>query len=328
MASLNEVMASAPSDDLEGEESREQKQPIPHILVLLGNNAQAMAEHLSSLTRHFDMCVTAVRSTEGGSALARRRAAEISTSQLSDPVSISGVIADPTDLEPMSAEERAEVISVVLQDAPEVDEVVAELQSAAEGMEGEFTSLTERVEAVKAAHEATVQAFHVLKDLGLRLNSYVAAEGEFLERWTGELSAVQEKLAEMDELRRFYDGYAAAYDSLILEADRRRLVEEKVRSVWRKAREVVDRIVEADQREREAFMEEIGEWLPTDLWVGMEKGLRRWEVRALDEIGGSVGGKDGEDELGSATLQHRAPALSRSVVNAAMQRLSQAGEPG
>jgi autophagy-related protein 17 len=330
LGQLNEVMASAPGEGDE-EDDENSRKSIPELMGAMKENSQSMAEQLSSLTRHFDMCVTAVRSTEGGSALARRRAAEMSISRLADPqgsaepISISGVIADPTDLEPMSAEERVEVVNVVLQDAPEVEEVVADLANALEGMEADFASLSEKLSTVRAAHDATVTAFQVLKDLGGRLSSYVAAEAEFLERWDAERAVVQDKLAEMDELRRFYDGYAAAYDSLILEADRRRLVEDKVQSVWAKAQENVDRIIEGDKRERETFMEEIGEWLPTDLWTGMGKDIRRWEVTAADDRGEDDTRRI-EDDTGDVGKRHKVPALSRSVVNAARERLGRATE--
>ena len=92
------------------------------------------------------------------------------------------------------------------------------------------------------------------------------------------------KLEEMDELRRFYEGYASAYDSLTLEVERRRSAEEKVQAIWRKAKESVDKIIEADRKERDHFRQEIGEFLPTDLWVGMNGPLRRWEVVPVDDV--------------------------------------------
>ena len=51
------------------------------------NNSHAMAELLTSLSKHFDLCVTAVRTTEGGTALARMKAAEVTQSQTGDDVS-------------------------------------------------------------------------------------------------------------------------------------------------------------------------------------------------------------------------------------------------
>ena len=244
-----------------------------------------MAEHLSALTKHFDMCVTAVRTTEGGAALARRRAAEVTEG--GDPVSISGVIAEQdaspdADLE-ISPQDRAAVVQVVVQDAPEVDEVVAEIQAVLQQMESDFGALKEQTDQIRAAYVTTVAAFYVLEEIGARLQSYVDAEAEFAQRWEDEKAAVLDKLQEMDELRRFYERYASAYDSLLLEVERRRTVQDKIANTWRKAKEAVDRLSEGDRKEREHFRQEIGEFLPTDLWVGMTGPIRRWEVVAVDE---------------------------------------------
>lgn len=81
-------------------------------------------------------------------------------------------------------------------------------------------------------------------------------------------------------MRDFYEGYASAYSSLLLEAERRKGVEEKIAGAWRKAAEVVRKVVEVDERAREAFREDVGEFLPTDLWEGLRDGgrVKRWEV--------------------------------------------------
>jgi autophagy-related protein 17 len=258
-----------------------------------------MAEHLTSLTRHFDMCVTAVRTTEGGAALALRKAAEVTSSQHGDQVSISGVMGNPHGgqddgsrrvEEPMSAEERADVVSVVVADAPEVDDVVADLEAALQAMEADFAALRAQTDRIRAVYGGAVAAFAALEEVGLRLGGYVAAEAEFVARWEDEREVIFRKLEEMDELRRFYDGYAGAYDSLLLEVERRRGVEDKILGLLRKAREGVEKIVEADRREREVFREEVGEFLPTDLWVGMNRPLGRWEVVAV--------GEDAEEDTG------------------------------
>jgi autophagy-related protein 17 len=266
-----------------------------------------MAEHLTSLTRHFDMCVTAVRATEGGAALALRKAAEVTQSGSNhggnDQVSISGVMGRPSDSQtsssaagveqPMTPEERAEVIAVVVQDAPEVDEVVAELEAALQQMEGDFAALAGQTDRIRRAYTTSVSAFAALEDVGAHLRGYVAAEAEFVQRWEDEKEVIFLKLEEIDGLRQFYEGYINAYDSLLLEAERRRAVEDKIRGILRKARESVEKIVEADRRERDAFMGEIGEFLPTDLWPGMNRPVGKWEIVPVGE---------GEEEDGASSV--------------------------
>lgn len=276
-----------------------------------------MAEHLTSLTRHFDLCVTAVRITEGGAALARRKAAEDTTS--ADPVSISGVIAEQeSNVSELEPEEKAELVQVVMQDAPEVDEVVADLNAEMQQMEMDFSQLKEQTDQTRSAYLAAMQAFQVLEEIGSRLSGYIAAETDFLERWEAEKQSIFARLEEMETLRDFYDGYGNAYDSLILEVERRRAVEEKIQGIWRKAKEQVDKLVESDWKDRETFRAEVGDYIPTDLWVGMSGPLRRWEVVRAGEGEGS--GQASEEEM-PRQEDGSAVELSREVVDAARDRV-------
>lgn len=259
---------------------------MPQLLSQLSDLSHSMAQHLSSLTQHFDMCVTAVRSTEGGVALARRRAAE-TTEDSGDPVSISGVITEQesrmAELEPMDPHERAEIIQVVLEDSPQVEEVVSDIQNVLQRMEDVFGALKDQADTIRAEHVSTVNAFALLEDIGAKLPSYVGAEDEFVQRWEGEKETIFEKMDEMERLKEFYEGYLTSYDRLREEADRRRVVEDKIANTWRKAKEIVDDLLRADQAKRELFRQEDGEFLPTDLWPGMNDPPKRWEVVPVEE---------------------------------------------
>jgi autophagy-related protein 17 len=334
--------SASPTSSKSPTDSTTQQPPNPPILDLLAsltNRSHSMAEHLASLTHHFDMCVTAVRITDGGTALARRKAAEDSGAG-GDAVSISGVIAEQeTNVVDLDPEEKAEIVHVVMQDAPEVDEVVADLNAEMQQMDVEFGQLKDQSDHTRAAYGTITQAIHVLEEIGSRLPGYVAAETEFSERWEAEKQGISARLDEMERLREFYEGYASAYDSLILEVERRRAVEEKIRAVWRKAKEQADKLVESDWRDREAFRSEVGDYLPTDLWVGMSGPLRRWEVvRAGEErrpgfppSGQEEGGGDPAPPLGDeagwggATMPRQdegsAVSLSREVIDAARERI-------
>jgi autophagy-related protein 17 len=79
-------------------------------------------------------------------------------------------------------------------------------------------------------------------------------------------------------MRDFYEGYASAYDSLILEVARRRAVDERVRNIWAKARDSVDKILDQDRTARDTFRHDVGDFLPTDLWAGVQGPARRWQV--------------------------------------------------
>ncbi|KAK4223049.1 autophagy-related protein 17 [Podospora fimiseda] len=291
LRTLEKILKSTTSNSPSAASSSELPyKPMPHLLAILTNHSHDMAQHLQSLNKHFDMCVTAVRSTQGGAALARRRAADI-TQDDGHPLSISNDITEQEshltggDFEPlMDPQERAEVVQVVVQDASEVDEVVTELHAVLQQMEIAFSSLKEQADILRAQYVSTVNGFQVLEDIGGKLQSYIEAEDEFVDRWETERQTIFETMARMDEAKETYEGYSAAYHTLLMELERRKSVEEKIQSTLRKAKQTVDGILEVDRKEREHFTQEIGDYLPADLWVGMNEGLPRWEfVAVLDE---------------------------------------------
>jgi len=264
----------------------------------MDEQSSTMAHLLTSLTKHFDMCVTAIRTTEGAAALARRKAAEVTQSQGSDGVSISGVIAEQeshmSDLEPKTAEDRAEMLKVVIQDAGEVDDVVQEIQESLAAIEQQHDALQQQADDISRTYLGMLAAYAALGDIGDRLADYLAAEEDFRTRWELEKEVVFGRLHEMKEMRDFYEGYASAYGSLVLEVERRRAVEKQVETHWRKAQESVDRLLEADRTARDAFRAEVGEFLPTDLWAGMQAPVTRWKAVRLEE-----GSGEGDEAGGS-----------------------------
>ncbi|KAI0129060.1 autophagy-related protein 17 [Xylariales sp. AK1849] len=309
---LNKTISSAPCPP--SPSASDAHQPVIHLLASMMEGSHEMAELLASLTKHFDLCVTAVRTTEGGVALARRKAAEASQSQgVNDNVSISGVIAEQeshmADIDPISPEDRVQMLQVVVQDASEVIDVVQDITGRLHNMQDEFAHLNEQTNQVKAGYLTTLAAFRVLEDIGTRLQSYIAAETEFRERWVEEQETIRERMAEMEELRLFYENYASSYDRLLLEVSRRRAQEERVLGIWRKAKENVDKIIESDRKQRETFRHEVAEYIPTDLWPGMDDGMRRWDVAPLRDYAGN--------DKGSGST----PALDKSIVQAAASRL-------
>ncbi|KAK4150467.1 autophagy-related protein 17 [Chaetomidium leptoderma] len=297
---LNKTLTAAPSPD--SPSSSSDCQPIPHLLSSLSENSHILARFLTDLNTHFDECVKAVRATEGGAALARRRAAEATDD--GEPVSISGFITEQEshspDLEPMDPQELAHLVRMVIKDAAEADVVVGEIQKGLVVMERDFGMLKEQADRIRGVWMATLAAAQVLEDIESRLHSYVAAEHEFLQRRADEKDIISRKLEEMDGLRKFYEGYARAYSSLLLEVERRRAVEDKMQNTLRKAKENLDNLAEADRKQREHFRQEVGEFLPTDLWVGMNSPLRRWELVPVKEGAGAK--SEAREEASTPTL--------------------------
>ncbi|KAI2642728.1 kinase activator [Xylaria nigripes] len=280
LRNLKAIVSSAPLPLSPSTSSSEPS--LLHLLSAMIENSHTMAELLTSLTKHFDLCITAVRTTEGAPALARIKAAEATQSQEGDIVSISGVIPDQEshmpDLEPLSPEERAQMLQVLVQDSSEVEDVVLELNERLQAVEADFASLTEQTNQIKLSYHTTLDAFRTLEDIGTRLQSYMAAESEFRDRWVEEQETIQDKMSEMEELRSFYEKYAGTYDHLILEVERRKAVEDKILSIWKKAKDSVEKIIEADRKERDLFRQEVADHLPTDLWPSMDDPMPRWDI--------------------------------------------------
>ncbi|TLD19671.1 hypothetical protein PspLS_09647 [Pyricularia sp. CBS 133598] len=286
--------------------------PMADLVRTLTNHSHAMAENLSSLTRHFDLCVTAVRASEGGAALALRKAAEDGPST----ISISGVIrgdgtdADDQEFKTMTARERDEMFRVVMQDATEVGEVVRDINAGLEEMQALGALVEQQAAHVRTAHECTLDAFRRLEEVEARLGSYVAAEREYVDRCEVEKDAIHERLAQAEDLVVFYEGYAGAYDGLVLEYERRRNVEDKIRSLWRKAAAAVEKLEEQDAAARDSMRKDVGDYIPGDLWVGMDDPVRRWKVVAVDEAEGD------SEEIGGSSVR-----LKNGTVEAARERV-------
>ncbi|KAI0526410.1 kinase activator [Xylaria bambusicola] len=303
LRSLRAIISSAPLPTSPSASSS--GPPLLHLVTTMVDHSHAMAELLTSLTKHFDLCVTAVRTTEGGPALARIKAAEVTQSQGGDDVSISGVITDQEshahDLEPLSPEDRAQMLEVLVQDSSEVEDVVQELNERLQAVEAEYTNLDERTTQIKRGYFSTLDAFHTLEEIGTRIQSYISAENEFRDRWVEEQETIHAKMEDMEELRVFYEKYAGTYDHLILEFERRKGVEEKIQGIWRRAKESVEKLIDADNRQRDLFRQEVADHLPTDLWPGMDEPITRWDV-----ISSTSGGLDCQGSGGTPTIERSA----------------------
>ncbi|KAJ2990294.1 hypothetical protein NUW58_g3022 [Xylaria curta] len=310
LRNLKSIISSAPSPASPSVSSS--GPPLLRLLSSMIANSHAMAELLTSLTKHFDLCVTAVRTTEGGPALARIKAAEATQSQEGDDVSISGVISDQEshmhDLKPLSPEDRAQMLDVLVQDSSEVEDVVQELNERLQSVEADFSNLEEQTAQVKLSYLATLDAFRTLEDIGTRIQSYMSAENEFRDRWVEEQETIRDKIDEMEELRVFYEKYAGTYDQLILEVERRKIVEEKILGIWKNAKDSVEKMIDADRRHRDIFRQEVADHLPTDLWPGMDDPIFRWDVVPSTDNRSDYRGPGGT------------PTLEKSVIEAAKRR--------
>jgi autophagy-related protein 17 len=262
--------------------------PIPHVLQSLEENAAEMASLLDSLVSHFDLCVNAIKHTEGGFAAVKQAA---TNNQLPEGVTVSGVIQEPGNdsgmLEPLSEEDRRQMLTVLSSDAAEVEDVVLELHQRLSSMEEQFEQIQDHVTNLTASYNSTITAFTLLESIGSRLPNYIASSQDFLLRWQDSKAQISEQMEELESMRVFYEGYISSYQGLIEEVTRRKTAEEKMKAVLRKAMEQVKKMHDADSKEREAFRRDVGDFLPSDLWPGLVADAPRWEVSIVDDEAGA-----------------------------------------
>jgi len=277
--------------------------PIPESLNALETHAQEMASLLDSLVSHFDLCVNAIRRTEGGFAAVRKAASSLPPG--AEPVSVSGVMnveSQNLNEEPLSEEERAEMLQVLENDAAQVDDVVAELREHLNEMETKHEAILEHVSALTAEYSSTTAAFAILENISAHLPGYIISSSDFRLHWEETKQQIRDQLEDLEGMRVFYENYHASYDALIMEVHRRKKSEDKVKAIIRKAMEQIEEESALDTRERIAFKGDVGDFIPQDLWTGVGANVPRWEFVQ----------RDGE---GNET-----PKLDRTIVEAARSR--------
>ena len=281
----------------------EKRSPIPDILHNMEDRAKEMADNLESLVKHFDLCVTAIRHTEGGGDAAQRIAGD-----LPEGVDIPQEASDAPP-EPISEEERIEMMEILQKDAGQVEDVVLEIADHIAEMETQRELVTAYMDQLAEQHTNTMSAFKMLEDIGLRLPRYVTQNQVFLMRWEDEKIKISEQMAELDGLREFYDGFLRAYDNLLIEIGRRKALESKMEKVVQEAMAKIEKIYEDDAEEREAFKQEQGDFLPFDIWPGLMTGPLQYKISPIDGAAGRV------------------PDISKSVLQQAIRRVSGNGIP-
>ena len=253
--------------------------PIPHILHRMEERAQEMADNLESLVKHFDVCVTAIKHTEGGGAAARKV-----TSDLPEDMDL-GLDKSDMSLEPMSEEEKQDMLAILEKDASEVEEVVMEIRDRSTEMEADYERVSEHSDRLSDELARNNTAFKMLEEVGNKLPSYITQSHIFLLRWDEEKAKIEDRMTELDSVCHFYVGFLSAYDNLIIEVGRRKAMEVKMAKVAQDALSKIEALRSEDVAEREAFRLEQGDFLPVDIWPGLMEAPTRY-VLARDEGGG------------------------------------------
>ncbi|KAJ5195434.1 uncharacterized protein N7498_008872 [Penicillium cinerascens] len=265
---------------------------MPGMLQSLETHAQEMASLLESLVRHFDLCVTAVKHTEGGGAAARSitgdMPAEVQTSGDGMPNFGDEINANlNAPLDPMSDQEYEEMVNVLTKDALEAEDVVMEIQDRISEMESVYEQVGIHRDALLSISNATLQVHRHLSTLAsTRLPRYISQAHNFTQVWSEENDRINSGLTELSDLHSLYEGFLNAYDSLILEVARRAHVRARVEKVLRDTKHKLTQLHDEDVAAREAFRVEQGDFLPSDIWPGI--GRAPMQVEFLRVSGGQL----------------------------------------
>ena len=272
--------------------------PVPNILQGMEEHAQEMADNLESLVKHFDICVTAIKHTEGGGAAAQQIAKDLPNGVARDLTTVD------MPLEPMSEEERTEMLEILEKDANEVEEVVLDIRDRSAEMERNFERVESYTDHLEELHDEKTAAISLMEAICERLPNYITQSHVFLLRWDEEKAKIADHMEELESLREFYGGFLTAYDNLIIEIGRRKTTEMRMKKVVQDSVAKMNKLYEEDLAERDAFRHEQGDFLPVDIWPGLMMPPQRFKMCQEDQGVKSV------------------PDLSASVIQRSIRRVT------
>ena len=276
-----------------GSDKVRSRDPLVEILHEMEDHAREMAVNLESLVKHFDLCVTAVKHTEGGGDAAMKIAGEMP----------EGVDIDQPPPEPMNEEQLADMLKVLEIDANQVEDVVMEIQSHHADMQALYGRVEAHSDQLTENHASMRKAFSMLDDIGRKLPGYITQSQVFLIRWDEDKTKIGDQLEGLESGREVYYGFLRAYDRLLVEVGRRKAVELEMEKIVQAAKARLHKLSEDEAEDRRAFKEEHGYFLPSDLWTGFEARPLHFEVLPVND------------------QTARIPHLSASVIRRAIQRV-------
>ncbi|KAF7193553.1 Autophagy-related protein [Pseudocercospora fuligena] len=256
---------------------------IPDLFHGMEEHATEMASLLENLVNHYDLSVTALRHTEGGgeaAKLAVQQAAELSTKDVAKP---EESLYGQTVAEPISDEERHDMLAVLEKDAQEVEDVVVEIRDRATELEGQYESLSVYARKARLRNQTLRQVLGSMRDIRGAMPRHLESASSFRETWVDIRDQMQAKTTELADLSIFYEQFLGGYGKLLKEVERRKASEAAMKRIADKARKELDKLYNADHAAREEFMEDVGVFLPRDLgvWHGLEDDSTRWEVKPI-----------------------------------------------
>jgi autophagy-related protein 17 len=286
--------------------------PIPSLYHGLEGHAREAAQAFQSLVKHYDLCVTALRHTEGGAA---------AVTQATGDASLPSGDDDGPPPEPISEEERQEMLSVLGRDAQEVEDVVTEIREHGSEMSYLLSQIDNHITHLRNEDSALGSILKMIANITTEVKGHIATSRAFYNSWLDDTRpTLLNGIEEWENQRDFYERFDLAYAELLVEISSRRRRHEKAKRKAEEAQKELDRLHTEDERAREQFTLAQGDFLPLDIWPGLRDPPRRYEVRAIP-ISQEQELKEGEEAHDTDLLAKSIPQLGRNVVERALVRV-------
>jgi autophagy-related protein 17 len=288
--------------------------PIPTLYHGLEGHAREAAQAFQSLVKHYDLCVTALRHTEGGAA---------AVTQATGDASLPSGDDDGPPPEPISEEERQEMLSVLGRDAQEVEDVVTEVREHGSEMSYLLSQIDNHITHLRNEDSALGSILKMIANITKEVKGHIATSRAFHNSWLDDTRpTLVNGIEEWENQRDFYERFDLAYAELLVEISSRRRRHEKAKRKAEEAQKELDRLHAEDERAREQFTLAQGDFLPLDIWPGLRDPPRRYEVRAVPvSQEQEQEGEEAEEAHDTDLLARSIPQLGRNVVERALVRV-------
>lgn len=223
--------------------------------------------------------------------------------------------------EPITEEERQEMLTVLGKDAQEVEDVVSEIREHGSEMSFLLSQIDNHITQLRNEDSALGSILKMITNIAEEVKRHITTSRGFHSSWLEDTRpTLLNGIEEWENQREFYERFDLAYAELLVEISSRRRRHEKAKRKAEEAQKELDRLHAEDERAREQFTVAQGDFLPLDIWPGLRDPPRRYQVRAvpimqeqeLDE------GDEGQDmDLVAKSI----PQLSRNVVERALVRV-------
>jgi autophagy-related protein 17 len=205
------------------------------------------------------------------------------------------------------------MVAVLVKDAHQVEDVVTEIRERGSEMTFLLNQIEDHIGHLRNEASALSSILQMISQITGEVKSHIATSRSFHASWLEDTRpTLLNGIEEWENQRDFYERFDLAYAELLVEISSRRRRHDKTKRKAEEAQKELDRLHAEDERAREQFTLAQGDFLPRDIWPGLEDPPRQYEVSVLQEV---------DDEGLSEGVVRSIPQLGRNVVERALTRV-------